>query len=117
TKLTIVTNEFLVGESIDPVVRATIYQHLLAHGAELRPNERVTRIDERAVCLANLYYKAESRIEEVDLLVAWHGRLPRNDLAEVPPRHGSRILVVGDAVAPRTVTQAVAEGAVAARSI
>jgi pyruvate/2-oxoglutarate dehydrogenase complex dihydrolipoamide dehydrogenase (E3) component len=117
THVAVVTNEFTVAESIDPVVRTVIYQHLLGHGAVFRPNERLLALEGQAVRLVNLYSGAESCIDGVELLVSWQGRLPRNDLAEAAGRSGARVIVAGDAVAPRSVTQAVAEGALAGRSI
>ena len=115
--VTIVTAEFAVAESVPPTVRTPLYKHLLGHGARFLAAEEVVRLDGAAVVLRNVYSAQESRIEAVDLLVDWNGPQIVEHLAASARQSGAEIHVVGDCVSPRAIEIAIAEGALAARSI
>jgi 2,4-dienoyl-CoA reductase-like NADH-dependent reductase (Old Yellow Enzyme family) len=116
-RVTIVTAEFMVGESVPPTIRTPLYKHLLGHGVVMRPAEHVIGLDGRAVLLRNVYSNAESRIEDVDMLVDWSGPMAQHTLVEAARACGKPVHIIGDAVSPRAIEHAFAEGAQIARAI
>jgi 2,4-dienoyl-CoA reductase-like NADH-dependent reductase (Old Yellow Enzyme family)/thioredoxin reductase len=116
-RVTLVSSEAAVGEAVEPAVRVPLYKLLLGQGAVFRPNEQVLRLEGDAVVTRNLYSGQEARIEAVDLLVDWSGAEAQDELAAAARAGGRELRVLGDALAPRTLPTAIAEGALAAREI
>lgn len=116
-RVTIVSAEFVIGETIPPIIRTPLFKHLLGHGAELKSAEEVVRLEARTVVLRNVYSGRESRIEGVDLLVDWNGPMMVEELAGAARAAGKTVHVIGDCVSPRAIDVAVAEGALAGRGI
>ncbi len=116
-RVAVVTEEVAVGELVTPTVRSPIYRRLLSGGARFHPSERVVALEPGAVVTENVFSGARSRIEEVQMVVDWHGAETRADLAEAAGAGGRPMRAVGDCVAPRQVHIAIAEGALAAREI
>jgi hypothetical protein len=94
-----------------------IYQRVLSAGTRLVPTTEVTGLDGRAVLLRNVYSGDTSRIEPVDLLVAWCGNRALDGLRTAIEAAGIELQMAGDCVAPRTADVAIAEGALAARTV
>ena len=115
--VTVVTSDFVVGEGIDPVVRTSIYTHLLGHGAIFRAGEVIDRLEGSNVRLVNQFSGRSSTVAEVSALVDWRGCRAEHALLEPARGTGSEVYTVGDAVAPRTVAFAVAEAAAVAERI
>ena len=115
--VTIVTTDSLVGEGIDPVVRATIYTYLLGHGVTLREGETSDRLDGYKVLLVNQFSGRRSVIKDVSTLVDWRGRQAEYALLEAATDQCAEVYTIGDAVAPRTVAFAVAEAAAIAEKV
>ncbi len=115
--VTIVTSDFLVGEGIDPVVRTSIYTHLLGHGVTFRAGETLDRLEGSKVLVVNQFSGHRSAIEDVSTLVDWRGRQAEHALLDVARDTGADVYTIGDAVAPRTVAFAVAEAAAIGESI
>ena len=115
--VTIVTTDSLVGEGIDPVVRATIYTYLLGHGVTLRAGETIDRLDGSKVLLVNQFSGRRSVIKDVSTLVDWRGRQAEYALLEAATDQCAEVYTIGDAVAPRTVAFAVAEAAAIAEKV
>lgn len=109
-RVTVVTSGFFVGEDLDPVVRTTLYRHLLERFVEFRAGERLACIDDTRVVTENMFSGRESAIEGVDLFVGWYGRRADDALAHAARQTGADVAVVGDALAPRTVSFAIEEG-------
>ncbi len=116
-RVTIVSSEPMVGEGVEPALRVPLYKLLLGAGVAFRPNEQLLRLEGTAAVLRNLYNGAESRVEGLDLLVDWSGAEARDELVAAARATGKAVHVLGDALAPRTLPTAVAEGALAARGI
>jgi len=116
-KITIVTSQYAVGELINPNIRTPLYKRLLGKDAIMRPNETIVRLEGTEIVTNNAYSGKENRICEVDILIDWHGNTACNDLASPIRAHGTPLQVVGDATVPRQVHIAIAEGAMAARSL
>jgi hypothetical protein len=112
-----VTPSFSVAEDLDVVRRVPLYERLLSAGAVFMANSDVAALDKAAVVVRNVYTRQESRIEGVDLLVAWTGSRAVADLAAAITAAGIELHLIGDALAPRTGDIAFAEGARAARAV
>lgn len=110
-RLIVITSDFTVGETIDPVVRSSIYKYLLKYDVEFRPGETISRLEGQSVVLLNQFSEKETIIKNVETLVDWRGRLAQNELEEAIRNTGRPMHVIGDALAPRTVAFAIAEGA------
>ncbi|MEO1457938.1 MAG: FAD-dependent oxidoreductase [Pseudomonadota bacterium] len=116
-RVTVVTSEFAVGELVTPTVRTPIHRRLLRAGAIFRASEVVLRLEERTVVTRNILSEAEARIEGVDMLVDWQGAVADDTLAAAAEAANLPVAYAGDCVAPRQVHIAIAEGALAARSL
>ena len=112
-----VTPAFAVAEDIDLVLRVPLYHRLMEAGTVFLPNSDVTSLDSRDVVLQNVYSGEESRIEGVDLLIAWYGNQAVDGLRQTIETAGMELHVVGDSLAPRLADIAIAEGALAARKV
>jgi 2,4-dienoyl-CoA reductase-like NADH-dependent reductase (Old Yellow Enzyme family)/thioredoxin reductase len=113
----VVTPAFAVAEDIDLVLRVPLYHRLMEAGTVFLPNSEVASLDGNDVVLQNVYSGEESRIEGVDLLIAWHGNRAVDGLRQAIEDAGMELHVVGDSLAPRLADVAIAEGALAARRI
>lgn len=115
--LTVVTPAFMVGEDVDLVQRVPFYERILSAGTKFMPNTDVARVDGRDVVLSNVYTYEETRLEDIDLLIAWRGSRSVADLVPVLDETGLPYRVIGDSLSPRTADLAIAEGAMAGRAL
>lgn len=114
-RVTVVTAEFAVGELVTATIRTPLYRRLLGQGAVFRPSELIARIEGQDVITRNIHSGAETRLENVDLIVDWQGAEAQQDLLATAA--GRKVHAIGDCVAPRQVHIAIAEGAMAARAL
>jgi 2,4-dienoyl-CoA reductase-like NADH-dependent reductase (Old Yellow Enzyme family)/thioredoxin reductase len=117
TTVHVVTPAFAAYEDIDLIQRVPIYQRVLSAGTSLIPTSEVAGLDGRAVIVRNVYSGETSRIEPVDLLVAWRGNRALDGLRAAVEAAGIELQMAGDCIAPRTADIAIAEGALAARTV
>jgi 2,4-dienoyl-CoA reductase-like NADH-dependent reductase (Old Yellow Enzyme family) len=113
----LVTSSFMIGEDLDHVRRVPVYQRLVAAGCRFHPNRKVARAEGRDVVLAGSYGGPDERIAAVDLIVGWHGRRAEDGLAAALAARGGEVHWIGDAVSPRKVDIAMAEGALVGRAV
>lgn len=116
-RITLVTAEYAIGELVTPTVRAPIYKRFLAGGAVMHPSYEVHRVDDRTVTLRSVHTGEEMKVHEVDIVVDWRGGMVETTLQSAIEASGRPFQVIGDCVAPRQVHIAIAEGAMAGRSI
>jgi 2,4-dienoyl-CoA reductase (NADPH2) len=88
--------------------RWTVLKALKRFGAELLANARVTRIDATGVTVQS--ENGASRTLPCGTVVAAVGYRPRQELAQSLTAAGFNVQVIGDAKAPRLVSDAVHEG-------
>ncbi len=96
---------------------APLYARLFAKNVTLTPHSDLVAVEGSAVVVANVYTRAERRIEGVDTVVLSMGSRSTDTLyralkGKVPALHA-----VGDCVAPRGIHQAILEGTRAARAL
>lgn len=113
----VVTPAFAAYEDIDLIQRVPIYQRVLSAGTKLIPTSEVAGLDGRAVIVRNVYSGETHRIEPVDLLVAWRGNKALDGLRVAIEAAGIELQMAGDCISPRTADIAIAEGALAARTV
>jgi len=110
----IVSRFFTVGEDVDPRLKIGVYTRLYRKGVAMTPLIVVKEIGRGWVRLANTLTDQE-RTVEVDTVVTALGGRSNDALARDLEGRGVEIHVVGDALAPRTIHDAVLTGTRAAR--
>ncbi len=116
-RVTVISTDFTVGEMINPNIRTPLYKRLLGGNVELRPCEEVARAEGKTIITRNIYSGQEAKIEAVDTVVNWRGNQVVDQLSEAIRHAGTPFKVIGDCRAPRHVHTAIAEGALAGRSV
>lgn len=115
--VTLVSADAAIAEQIDGTVKTQLYRFLLSKGVAFRPMEEVTGFAPGHVLTRNIYSGETFEIGDVSLFVDWRGNQVIDDLVALVRQRFSDVHVVGDALAPRTVQTAIAEGAHAAGSL
>ena len=115
----IATTHPVVGAEIDPTQQPLVFRRLALADVVMTPHLRGVASDARGVTLRNLYTERDERREAVGLVVmAGYRRAVvdlRDELTALRPE--LRLVVAGDALAPRTLLDAVAEGARAGATV
>jgi 2,4-dienoyl-CoA reductase-like NADH-dependent reductase (Old Yellow Enzyme family) len=117
-KVWVVTRFFEALKELPIVSRIATLRALDQQGVVLRPNAFVHRIDQGDVVIQHYYSGREERIPKVAAVI-WVGPQKANDeLAEALRARGiGEVRVVGDAYAPRRMTDAIREGHLAGRAV
>jgi len=109
----IATTHPVVGAEIDPTQQPFVFRRLALAGVAMTPHLSGVASDAGGVTLRNIYTERDERREGVGLVVmAGHRRAVaglRDELAAQRP--GLPVVVAGDALAPRTLLDAVSDGA------
>jgi len=109
----IATTHPVVGAEIDPTQQPFVFQGLELAGVVMTPHLGGVASDGDGVILRNIYTERDERRDGVGLVVVAghrHGVVElRNQLRALEP--GLQVVVVGDALSPRTLLDAVSEGA------
>jgi hypothetical protein len=109
----IVTTHPVVGAEIDPTQQPFVFRRLELAGVVMTPHLSGVSSADDGVTLRNLYSERDERREGVGLVVMAGYRHAVIDLRDqlTTLRPGLPLVVAGDALAPRTLLDAVAEGA------
>jgi hypothetical protein len=109
----IATNHPVVGAEIDPTQQPFVFRRLAVAGVVMTPHLSGVSSDAEGVTLRNIYTERDERREGVRLVVMAGHRRAVVDLGDelTVQRPELRLVVAGDALAPRTLLDAVAEGA------
>jgi 2,4-dienoyl-CoA reductase-like NADH-dependent reductase (Old Yellow Enzyme family) len=104
----IATRFFTVGEDVDPRLKTSVYTRLRQKGVTMTPLVRVAEIGQGWVRLADTLTGQERTVEADTVVVATGGRA-QDDLARglAAAGAGVEVHVVGDALAPRTIHDAI----------
>jgi glycine/D-amino acid oxidase-like deaminating enzyme len=115
----IATTHPVVGAEIDPTQQPFVFRRLSLAGVAMTPHLSGVSSDADGLTLRNIYTERDERRQGVGLVVmAGYRRAVgelRDELTALVP--ALRLVVVGDALAPRTLLDAVAEGARAGASV
>jgi NADPH-dependent 2,4-dienoyl-CoA reductase/sulfur reductase-like enzyme len=116
-RVEVISRLFYAGQDVGVTSIAPLYSRLFAKGVTLTPHTDLVAVEGAAVVVANVYTRAERRIEGVDTVVLSMGSrsidaLYRALKGRVPTRHA-----IGDCVAPRGIHQAILEGTRVARLV
>jgi mycofactocin system FadH/OYE family oxidoreductase 2 len=115
-RVEIASRFFTVGEDIDPRLKTSVYTRLYQKGVALTPLAVVREIGAGRVRLANTL-TGQERVVEVDTVVTALGGRSDDALARALEGQGIELYVVGDALAPRTIHDALLTATRAARQI
>jgi mycofactocin system FadH/OYE family oxidoreductase 2 len=115
-RVTIVTRYFMVGEDIDEGLRSDLYARLFAQGVTLTPLTLAVEVVPEGVRVRHTFSGAETLLPADTVVLAFGGRA--NDAlfhaldGQVPD-----LRLVGDAVSPRRIHDAILDGTRAARAL
>ena len=116
--VTVVTRFFEVFRELPAVTRPVALRVLDDLGVEMKPNSEVDRIEDGSVVLKHFYSKREERIPNAGGVVWIGNRQANGRLGEDLRRLGAfKVQVIGDAVQPRRLANAIQEGHRAGRSV
>jgi 2,4-dienoyl-CoA reductase-like NADH-dependent reductase (Old Yellow Enzyme family)/thioredoxin reductase len=116
SKVTIITRYFMVGEDIDEGVRSDIYQRLFSQGVEVLPMTQAIEMLPGGVRIKHTFSGAETVLEADTVVLAFGGKandgLFHSLTGKVPD-----LKMIGDAVSPRRIHDALLEGTRVARAL
>jgi dimethylglycine catabolism A len=112
----IVTRFFSVGEDVDPRLKTSVYTRFYEKGVRMTPLSLVQEVGAGWVRLANTL-TGQERTVEVDTVVTALGGRAEHQLEAALADQGLDVHVVGDALAPRTIHDAILTATRAARRI
>jgi pyruvate/2-oxoglutarate dehydrogenase complex dihydrolipoamide dehydrogenase (E3) component len=107
---------FTVGEDVDPRLKTSVYTRLEQKGVILTPLTVVTAVGPGTARLASTLTGQEREVEADTVVTALGGRSD-DGLAAALEGRGVEVHVVGDALAPRTIHDAILSATRAARRI
>ena len=117
SKVEVVSDLFTVGEDIDISVKPLVYQRLYTNHVTLSPNTEVKEIREEQVVLRNIYNNEERTVDGVTTIVHAGLRRAQDDLYKTLKDKVGDVRLVGDAMAPRRIHDAILEGTRAGRAV
>jgi len=112
----VATRFFSVGEDIDPRLKTSVYTRFYQKGVRMSPLSVVQEVGPGWVRLANTL-TGQERTVEVDTVVTALGGRAENALEAALAGRGLDVRVVGDALAPRTIHDAILTATRAARQL
>ena len=116
SRVEIVSRFFTVGEDIDPRLKISVYTRLAQKGVVLTPLTVVREVERGRVRVAHTLTGQERTLEADTVVTALGGRSD-DVLARELEGSGVEVHVVGDALAPRTIHDALLTATRAARAI
>jgi 2,4-dienoyl-CoA reductase-like NADH-dependent reductase (Old Yellow Enzyme family)/thioredoxin reductase len=116
-KVWIVTRVFEVGREVPPASRITSLRALDRLGVEMAANAWLARVEGHEAVLTNIYSGREWSIGEVDSVVHVGGMRGDDDLYKALKGRVESLHLVGDALMPRRIADAVQEGHLAGRAV
>lgn len=118
-RVAIVTTKPVLGPKLDPMTRRHLYGRLLDRGVTVLPEHEVIRFTDDGIRIRHLVSGREQILLDAVTVVAACGGRADEAVYKALRRALPRVAVhlVGDALAPRLVEQAIYEGQMAARAI
>lgn len=113
----VVSDLFTIGEDIDISTKPLVYQRMLTNHVTLSPHTEVKEIREEQVILRNIYNGEERTVDGVTTIVHAGLRRAQDDLYKALKGKVDDVWLVGDAMAPRRIHDAILEGTRAGRAV
>jgi pyruvate/2-oxoglutarate dehydrogenase complex dihydrolipoamide dehydrogenase (E3) component len=113
----IVTPMLFVGQDIDMISVAPMYERLLAQGVICAPQSTVVQIEDGAVTIVNIYSHQAHVREGVDTVVLSTPAKANDEMYFALKDNVSELYRVGDCVAPRKVDAAIHDGEMVGRAL
>jgi pyruvate/2-oxoglutarate dehydrogenase complex dihydrolipoamide dehydrogenase (E3) component len=111
SRVTLATSCLHAGEDEGITTLYPLLRRLGRAGVALRERVRVEGLDGGVARLRNVFDGTGTEVADVDAAVAWCGAAPEAGLARALESAGLDVRLVGDALLPRRVADAVREGA------
>ena len=115
-QVTLISKYFMVGEDIDEGIRSDIYARLFAQGVVLQPLTAAKAIVPGGLRTRHTFSGAEATIEADTVVLSFGGKANDGLFHELDGRVGE-LRLVGDAVSPRRIHDAMLDGTRAARAL
>jgi 2,4-dienoyl-CoA reductase-like NADH-dependent reductase (Old Yellow Enzyme family) len=103
------TARLYVGEGVHQYLRNEYLKALYDLRVQMHAHYELTAIED-ALVVRNLFTHRQESIKHWDSVVLAMGRVPRTALSEELSRAGLNVISIGDALAPRTLEEAMSEG-------
>jgi len=116
-RVEVISRLFYAGQDVGITSIAPLYARLFAKGVTLTPHTDLVAVEGSAVVVANVYTRAERRIEGVDTVVLSMGSRSIDALYRALKGRVAALHAIGDCVAPRGIHQAILEGTRVARVV
>ncbi|HZP80074.1 MAG TPA: FAD-dependent oxidoreductase [Chthonomonadaceae bacterium] len=116
-RVEIVTTLTRVGQKLGDTTYPIVYQRLYGAGVTLTPNVRALAYENGTVTLQNVYALTEETREGVDTVVLALGNRSVDGLYRALKGRVPELTLIGDAMAPRGVHNAILEGTYAGRKM
>lgn len=116
-RVEVISRLFYAGQDVGITSIAPLYGRLFAKEVTLTPHTELVAVEGSAVVVANVYTRAERRIEGVDTVVLSMGSRSTDALYRALKGKVPAVHAIGDCVAPRGIHQALLEGARVARAV
>jgi dimethylglycine catabolism A len=113
----VITRGTQVGSDIDATTFPPLFKALFSKGVVFTPNTGLIAIDEASLVVENVWSHTQSRIEDIDAVVLATGFRSVDEIYRQLDGHMPELHVVGDAMAPRKLPNAVLEGTRAGRAV
>jgi mycofactocin system FadH/OYE family oxidoreductase 2 len=116
-RVEVISRLFYAGQDVGITSIAPLYGRLFAKDVTLTPHTELVAVEGSAVVVANVYTRAERRIEGVDTVVLSMGSRSTDALYRALKGKVAALHAIGDCVAPRGIHQALLEGTRVARAV
>jgi 2,4-dienoyl-CoA reductase-like NADH-dependent reductase (Old Yellow Enzyme family)/thioredoxin reductase len=116
-RVEVFTAALYAGAQLEPGTLEVLYGRLFAKGVGITPLTLVEAIEGRTVRTAHALTKQPGEREEIDLVVAACGGRAVDMLYHEAREHGREVHLIGDALAPRRLMDAILDGARLGRSL
>jgi NADPH-dependent 2,4-dienoyl-CoA reductase/sulfur reductase-like enzyme len=116
-EVAIVTSERTIGSFLGATAAPPVFQRLFTKGVALHCNLNVVGIEEGRAVVENVWSGREESLAPYDAFVYAYGGEAVHDLESSLSGRVSRLELVGDCFAPRTLQHAILEGHRVARTL
>ena len=99
------------GAQLEAGTLERVYHRLLTQGVVITPLTKITGIEGNTVITANVVSRQEGRISEVDMVVLAYGGEATDTLYQAVQDQVDDVHLIGDALAPRRLMDAILDGA------